>query len=45
VFEGDASAVEAMVEWCRTGSPLSRVDDVKVVEEPFEGKFSGFEIR
>ena len=44
VFEGDESAVEAMIEWCHTGSPQAVVDDVDVEYEPPEGE-SGFEIR
>jgi acylphosphatase len=33
VFEGDAPAVERMVDWCRAGPPLARVDHVEVTEE------------
>ena len=33
VFEGPAAAVEAMVDWCRTGPPLSRVTGVEVLDE------------
>lgn len=31
-FEGDAEAVEAMVDWCRTGPPEAQVDSVEVTE-------------
>lgn len=35
VFEGSETAVGAMVDWCRTGPPLSRVEHVEVAfEEP-----------
>ncbi|PSP91214.1 acylphosphatase [Halobacteriales archaeon QS_1_68_44] len=44
VFEGDEESVEAMVEWCHTGSPRAAVDSVEVEYEPPEGE-SGFEIR
>ncbi len=44
VFEGDDAAVARMLDWCRTGSPMSRVDDVTVREEPFLGEFEEFEI-
>ena len=45
VFEGEAPAVEAMVAWCRVGSPLSRPTFVERVDgEPEEGS-SAFEIR
>ena len=44
VFEGDREAVEAMVEWCHTGSPRARVDDVDVEYGDPSG-IEGFEIR
>lgn len=40
VFEGASESVEAMVAWCRIGSPLSRptfVDRTDEVEEGLEG--------
>lgn len=37
VFEGPASAVEAMVEWCRSGPPHARVKGVIAQSEPVEG--------
>lgn len=45
VFEGDAAAVDAMVQWCHQGSPLSRVDGVEVHEEPYQGEFFDFSVR
>ncbi len=44
VFEGPESAVEAMVEWCHTGSPRARVEGVEVGYGDPEG-IDGFEIR
>lgn len=44
VFEGDPDAVEAMIAWCRTGSPAADVDEVEVIEAEPEGE-SGFTIR
>ncbi|MFA9515970.1 acylphosphatase [Halopenitus sp. H-Gu1] len=44
VFEGPPDAVEAMVEWCHTGSPAASVDDVTVDYEEPQG-IEGFEIR
>ncbi len=44
VFEGPESAVERMVDWCRTGPSSADVDDVDVSEEEPEG-MSGFEVR
>jgi acylphosphatase len=45
VFEGDADTVEAMLDWCRIGSPLSRVEKVDAQEEAFKGESAKFEIR
>ncbi|MCL4441122.1 MAG: acylphosphatase [Firmicutes bacterium] len=33
VIEGDHSAVEKMLEWCRTGTPPAQVKRVEVIEE------------
>ncbi|WP_336135696.1 acylphosphatase [Natronomonas amylolytica] len=44
VFEGEEATVEGMVEWCHTGSPQARVEDVEVEYESPEG-LDGFEIR
>ncbi|MFB6102442.1 MAG: acylphosphatase [Haloplanus sp.] len=44
VFEGPKEAVEAMIEWCHTGSPAADVRDVSVEYETPEGE-SGFSIR
>lgn len=44
VFEGSGDSVDAVVEWCRTGDPPSRVDHVAVSREPCTGAFDGFEI-
>jgi acylphosphatase len=37
-FEGDPQAVEFMVDWCRRGPRLARVDAVEVTEEPPAGE-------
>jgi len=44
VFEGPEGDVEAMVEFCHTGSPAARVDDVAVEYESPEG-VEGFRVR
>ena len=44
VFEGTEAAVESMIEWCHTGSPKARVDDVEVEYGDPDG-VEGFEIR
>lgn len=44
VFEGQRSAVEAMVSWCESGPRTARVEDVSVQWEEPSG-YTGFEIR
>lgn len=44
VFEGEPSAVEAMVELCRRGPGDATVDRLDVSDEPPEG-LTGFEVR
>ncbi|CAN5598007.1 acylphosphatase [soil metagenome] len=44
VFEGDADAVERLVEWCRSGPSSADVDGVEASEEEPQGE-SGFEVR
>ena len=45
VFEGDAPAVEAMLDFCRRGPERARVDRLEVeASEPLEG-LTGFEVR
>ncbi|MCD6147602.1 MAG: acylphosphatase [Thermoplasmata archaeon] len=40
VFEGDDRAVEEMVEWCRHGPPMARVDTVDIEYEKPQGERS-----
>jgi acylphosphatase len=44
VFEGEQKQVEAMLAWCRTGTPPARVDQVDVAEENADCRFTGFDI-
>jgi acylphosphatase len=44
VFEGDADAVEALVNWCRQGPRGADVSSVDVEPEDPEG-LSGFSVR
>lgn len=43
VFEGEADAVERLVDFCRLGPPHASVERVEVAEEPPEG-LAGFRI-
>jgi acylphosphatase len=44
VFEGEQKDAEAMLAWCRTGTPPARVDHLEVTEENAEGGFTSFDI-
>lgn len=43
VLEGDEASVEAVLDWCRQGTPQAAVEAVEVTAEEPEG-LSGFEI-
>ncbi|MFQ5952403.1 MAG: acylphosphatase [Candidatus Omnitrophota bacterium] len=42
VFEGEETAVDSMVEWCRKGPPSSNVGNVDITSEKYTGEFSSF---
>lgn len=44
VFEGEEVAAEAMRQWCRTGTPPSRVDHLESDEESPTGEYTDFQI-
>jgi acylphosphatase len=44
VFEGPEDAVDAMVEFCRSGPSRAQVEDVEVTEEEPEGRGGGFSV-
>jgi acylphosphatase len=43
VFEGDPAAVDALVEWCRSGSPRAQVSRFEMFEEDPQGE-RGFRV-
>lgn len=43
-FEGDAAAVEEMVDWCKTGPAYARVESVSVEWQEPQGE-RGFRVR
>ncbi len=45
VFEGNKEAVDKIIEWCKIGPPLARVDKVEVHWEEYKGEFDGFSIK
>jgi acylphosphatase len=44
VFEGDAAAVQALVDWARHGPPQAEVIKLEVIEEEPRGE-RGFSVR
>jgi acylphosphatase len=38
VFEGPGADVDRLVEWCRTGPEMARVDEVEIVAEQPTGE-------
>jgi acylphosphatase len=42
VFEGDEVAVNALVEWCRSGPTAARVDRLDLREGDYRGEFDSF---
>ena len=45
VFEGDRSAVEHMIAWCREGPPSAQVENVQVTWEEPTGRQRSFDVR
>jgi acylphosphatase len=43
--EGAKKDVMALIEWCKSGSPLSRVDKVDVTWKDYRGSSNTFEVR
>ena len=44
-FEGDMTAVNALIDWCRNGPPSGRVDSLEIREDSFTAEFSDFSIK
>ncbi|MCW3995101.1 MAG: acylphosphatase [Candidatus Bathyarchaeota archaeon] len=42
VFEGEETAVRALVDFCHHGPSSARVDNIEVNYEPYKGEFAGF---
>lgn len=42
VIEGEETMVNRLIEWCRTGPPMARVDKVNISWEPFKNEFDDF---
>jgi acylphosphatase len=44
VFEGESSAVEAMLIWCKRGTPPARVERIDAAEEQPGGEYTDFAV-
>ena len=44
VFEGEENRVRRLIEWCRSGSPAARVENIDVDWGEYTGEFDTFEI-
>ncbi len=44
VFEGESNNAEAMLSWCRIGTPPARVDNIEYTEEKADESFGDFKI-
>jgi acylphosphatase len=44
VFEGPDDAVDAMIEFCRSGPSRAQVEDLEVTDEEPEGRGGGFTV-
>jgi acylphosphatase len=44
VMEGEPDKIRKMLNWCRKGAPLSRVDKVAEDWESYVGEYEGFSI-
>jgi len=42
VLEGDAACVNRLIEWCRKGPPMARVERLNLSWEPFKDEFDDF---
>ncbi len=45
VAEGEESAIENFIAWCRIGPPSARVRRIDITRTPPTGEFTDFEVR
>ena len=45
VAEGEESAIEKFIAWCRIGPPSARVSRIDITRTPPTGEFTDFEVR
>ena len=44
LFEGSKENVDSMLEWCKQGPPLAKVQSVDVEWGDYKSEFNGFEV-
>jgi acylphosphatase len=44
VFEGSEQNVASILEWCKQGPPIARVERLEVSRQEYTGEFNSFEI-
>ena len=44
VMEGPAASVASLLEWCRQGPRMARVDKLDVIAEAYVGEYDSFEV-
>jgi len=45
VAEGAADDVTSLINWCKSGPPISRVEKVDVTRQDYRGEYGRFSIR
>ena len=45
VFEGKKENVDELIKWARRNPGLSRIDKLKISEEPYKGEFEEFKVK
>jgi acylphosphatase len=44
VFEGSENSVMSILEWCKKGPPIAKVNRVDVKWEDYKGEFNSFDV-
>ena len=44
LFEGDEHQVDMMLEWCKTGPPLAKVEKLDINGQAYTGEFHQFDV-
>jgi len=44
IFEGEKATINKLLEWCNIGPENAVVQNVEIVNEPYQNEFSNFQI-